>query len=79
MDISHFFINRPRFAAVLSIAIFLVGLIAINRLPLMNKTRGASLPSPGQYPTPRAEAVATGGPPPRRPRPGASGTPASAP
>ncbi len=34
MDISHFFINRPRFAAVLSIVIFLLGLIAINRLPI---------------------------------------------
>jgi multidrug efflux pump len=34
MNISHFFIERPRFAAVLSILIFLLGLIAINRLPI---------------------------------------------
>jgi multidrug efflux pump len=34
MDISRFFIDRPRFAAVLSIFIFLIGLLAINRLPV---------------------------------------------
>ena len=31
---SKFFINRPRFAFVISIVIILVGLIAINSLPL---------------------------------------------
>ena len=34
MDISRFFIDRPRFATVLSIFIFLVGLLAIFRLPI---------------------------------------------
>lgn len=34
MDISRFFIDRPRFAAVLSILIFLAGLMAMLRLPL---------------------------------------------
>ena len=34
MDISRFFIDRPRFAAVLSIFIFLLGLLAIFRLPI---------------------------------------------
>ncbi|MCU0941805.1 MAG: multidrug efflux RND transporter permease subunit [Hydrogenophaga sp.] len=34
MDISRFFIDRPRFAAVLSIFIFLVGGLAIFQLPL---------------------------------------------
>src|SRR6185436_6550779 len=34
MDISRFFIERPRFASVLSIFIFLVGLLAIFRLPI---------------------------------------------
>ncbi|WP_298833721.1 efflux RND transporter permease subunit [uncultured Piscinibacter sp.] len=34
MNISRFFIDRPRFAAVLSIMIFLVGLIALQRLPI---------------------------------------------
>ncbi|MGC4365361.1 efflux RND transporter permease subunit [Hydrogenophaga sp. R2] len=34
MDISRFFIDRPRFAAVLSIFIFLVGALAIFQLPL---------------------------------------------
>ena len=34
MDISRFFIDRPRFAAVLSIFIFLIGALAIFRLPV---------------------------------------------
>ena len=34
MDISRFFIDRPRFAAVLSIFLFLVGALAIFQLPL---------------------------------------------
>ena len=34
MDISRFFIDRPRFAAVLSIFIFLIGLLAIFKLPI---------------------------------------------
>jgi multidrug efflux pump len=34
MDISRFFIDRPRFAAVLSILIFLLGALAIFRLPV---------------------------------------------
>ncbi len=34
MDISRFFIDRPRFAAVISIFIFLVGLLSIFKLPI---------------------------------------------
>ncbi len=34
MDISRFFIDRPRFAGVLSIFIFLIGLLAIFQLPI---------------------------------------------
>ncbi|MET0520103.1 MAG: efflux RND transporter permease subunit, partial [Burkholderiaceae bacterium] len=34
MDISRFFIDRPRFATVLSIFIFLLGLLAIFQLPI---------------------------------------------
>lgn len=34
MNISHFFIDRPRFASVLSILIFLLGVIALFRLPI---------------------------------------------
>lgn len=33
-NLSRFFIDRPRFAAVLSIVIFLIGLIAMFRLPI---------------------------------------------
>lgn len=34
MDISRFFIDRPHFAGVLSIFIFLIGVLAIFRLPI---------------------------------------------
>src|SRR6266481_457818 len=34
MNFSHFFIRRPIFAGVLSILIFIVGLIAMWRLPI---------------------------------------------
>ena len=34
MDISRFFIDRPRFAGVISIFIFLLGVLAIFRLPI---------------------------------------------
>ena len=34
MDISRFFIDRPRFAGVLSIFIFLIGVLAIFKLPI---------------------------------------------
>src|SRR6185295_12398914 len=34
MNFSHFFIRRPIFAAVLSIAIVLVGLLAMKQLPI---------------------------------------------
>ena len=34
MDISRFFIDRPRFAAVISIFIFLLGVLAIFSLPI---------------------------------------------
>jgi multidrug efflux pump len=34
MDISRFFIDRPRFATVLSLFVFLIGVLAIFRLPI---------------------------------------------
>ncbi len=34
MDISRFFIDRPRFAGVLSIFIFLIGALSIFQLPI---------------------------------------------
>src|SRR5271168_2442782 len=34
MNFSHFFIKRPIFAGVLSIAIFVMGLLAMFRLPI---------------------------------------------
>ena len=34
MDFSKFFVDRPIFAAVLSVLIFLAGLIALPQLPI---------------------------------------------
>ena len=34
MNLSKFFIDRPRFAAVLSIIVFIAGLLAMFRLPI---------------------------------------------
>ena len=34
MNFSHFFIKRPIFAGVLSIAIFMMGLLALFKLPI---------------------------------------------
>jgi len=65
MDISRFFIDRPRFAGVLSILIFLIGLIAIFRLPISEYPEVAPpqivvrAQFPGANPRVIAEAVAT--------------------
>ncbi|MGA0611443.1 efflux RND transporter permease subunit [Caldimonas sp. KR1-144] len=65
MDISRFFIDRPRFAGVLSIIIFLVGLIAIFRLPISEYPEVAPpqivvrAQFPGANPRVIAEAVST--------------------
>jgi multidrug efflux pump len=65
MDFSRFFIDRPIFAAVLSIIIFAVGLIAIPNLP-MSEYPDVAPPSvmvrtvyPGANPKVIAETVAT--------------------
>jgi multidrug efflux pump len=64
MDISRFFIDRPRFATVLSIFIFMVGLLAIFQLPI-SSTRGRAAtdrgagPVPGANPRVISETVAT--------------------
>jgi len=34
MSFSKFFVNRPRFAAVLSIIIFIAGLVSLPQLPI---------------------------------------------
>src|SRR5881409_1386771 len=65
MNFSHFFIRRPIFAAVLSIVIVLVGLIAMNQLPIAQYPEIAP-PTvvvraiyPGANPKVLAETVAT--------------------
>src|SRR5271156_4049258 len=65
MNFSHFFIKRPIFAGVLSIAIFLLGLIALFRLPISEypevvpPTIVVRATYPGANPTTIAETVAS--------------------
>ncbi len=65
MSFSHFFIRRPIFAAVLSIVIVLVGLIAMNQLPIAQypeiapPTVVVRAVYPGANPKVLAETVAT--------------------
>src|SRR5881628_152381 len=65
MNFSHFFIRRPIFAAVLSIVIVLVGLIAMNQLPIAQypeivpPTVVVRAVYPGANPQVLAETVAT--------------------
>jgi hydrophobe/amphiphile efflux-1 (HAE1) family protein len=65
MNISGFFIDRPRFAAVLSIMIFLIGAISIFRLPISEYPEVAPpqvvvrAQFPGANPRVIAETVAT--------------------
>jgi len=65
MDISRFFIDRPRFAAVLSIFVFLAGLLAIGQLPISEYPEVAPpqivvrAQFPGANPRVIAETVAT--------------------
>jgi len=65
MNFSHFFIRRPIFAAVLSIVIVLVGLIAMNQLPIAQypeivpPTVVVRAVYPGANPKVLAETVAT--------------------
>ncbi|MEO3689964.1 efflux RND transporter permease subunit [Roseateles paludis] len=65
MDISRFFIDRPRFATVLSLFIFLLGLLAIPNLPVSEYPEVApprivvSAQYPGANPRVISETVAT--------------------
>src|SRR6202522_2200734 len=65
MNFSHFFIRRPIFAGVLSALIFLVGLIALFRLPISEypevvpPTIVVSANYPGANPRTIAETVAS--------------------
>ena len=65
MNFSHFFIRRPIFAGVLSAVIFLVGLIALFRLPISEypevvpPTIVVSANYPGANPKTIAETVAS--------------------
>ena len=60
MRLSHFFIDRPIFAAVLSIVIVIVGAIAVTRLPIAQYPEIAPpvVRVSGQYPGASADVVA---------------------
>src|SRR5476651_45125 len=61
MRISHFFIDRPIFAAVLSIVFVIVGAVSFSRLPVAQYPEIAPpvVNVTGQYPGASAEIVAT--------------------
>ncbi|HWV43638.1 efflux RND transporter permease subunit, partial [Pseudorhodoplanes sp.] len=60
MRISHFFIDRPIFAAVVSIVIVILGGVAFSRLPVAQYPEIAPpvISVSGQYPGASAEVVA---------------------
>src|SRR6188768_3689104 len=60
MRISHFFIDRPIFAAVLSIVFVILGAVAFSRLPIAQYPEIAPpvINITGQYPGASAETVA---------------------
>jgi len=61
MRISHFFIDRPIFAAVISIVFMIVGAVALTRLPIAQYPEIAPpvVNVTGQYPGASAEVVAS--------------------
>lgn len=59
MDLSKFFMDRPIFAAVLSIVIFVSGLLAIPALPISEYPVVVRAVYPGANPKVIAETVAT--------------------
>src|ERR1700720_2516803 len=60
MRISHFFIDRPIFAAVVSIVFVILGGVSFSRLPIAQYPEIAPpiINVTGQYPGPSAEVVA---------------------
>src|SRR6478672_12515627 len=60
MRISHFFIDRPIFAAVISVVFVILGLVSIGRLPIAQYPEIAPpvINVTGQYPGASAEVVA---------------------
>ena len=61
MRISHFFIDRPIFAAVISIVFIILGLVSLGRLPIAQYPEIAPpvVRVSGQYPGASAEVVAS--------------------
>src|SRR5262249_9650167 len=61
MRISHFFIDRPIFAAVVSIVVVILGVVSFSRLPVAQYPEIAPpiISVAGQYPGASADVVAT--------------------
>ena len=61
MRISHFFIDRPIFAAVVSIVFLIVGAVSYSRLPIAQYPEIAppTINVAGQYPGASADIVAS--------------------
>ena len=61
MKLSHFFINRPIFASVISIVIVILGAVSVSRLPIAQYPEIAPpvINVTGQYPGASAEVVAS--------------------
>ena len=61
MRISHFFIDRPIFAAVISIVFIILGAVSLTRLPIAQYPEIAPpvINVTGQYPGASAEVVAS--------------------
>jgi multidrug efflux pump subunit AcrB len=61
MRISHFFINRPIFAAVVSVVFVILGAVSFSRLPVAQYPEIAPpiINVNGQYPGASAEVVAS--------------------
>ncbi|MFM9768087.1 efflux RND transporter permease subunit, partial [Streptomyces scabiei] len=61
MRISHFFIDRPIFAAVVSIVFVMLGVVSVGRLPIAQYPDIAPpvINVTGQYPGASAEVVAS--------------------
>src|SRR3989442_8480945 len=55
MNFSHFFIRRPIFAGVLSLIIFILGLLALWRMPPLQNPRGGTPRIVLPRPYPRAD------------------------
>jgi len=55
MRLSHFFIDRPIFAAVVSVVFVIVGVVSVGRLPVAQVSGNRAAGGEGQRPVSRGE------------------------